>query len=773
MTKDRKALLLILSFIFFIFIRNIAFWSKEQTFVFGDTAIYALQLSAFSQNITSIFSPHAGFLLWNPNYLATGIPTLSIIDLGYLYPPNFFIAVLAKILGNPLLVFPFTSLLAFLHLGFGGYFIYKVLKEYWKLDEFSSLIGGLLWLFIGFNLEYAAATSVLFAASYLPVCFYLNQKYREGSKLKHFFLFYLLLSFSFLAGYPMPSIIIFLICIAYNILNKMGSNFKKELTRITRDHIKGFFLITLPIISPLYLTAVSNFSNSVRGGTLTLEGFLSNTSLVSNLVESLLPLNTPFNTTSIVNIIHIYISVVAITILLQAKDKIIILKDRKNLIILILGIIGTILALGKLTYIPTLIYLTTPLISFFRRLAIFSLLPGFSICILVPQFLKSAQTQKELSKSLIFGIKLIAILLISTQVARVLYHNERAPIDYNGLLVSLSIVFIIGILSILSLLLFTHHQRIARILLVFALLIEAGTLVSGKVGLNSKTNPKDVFAPNDLTRHVQKTIKPSERVDMSETQHNYSTDYLKIEQTAGYVSLASEYGVRINEALNYKGEDYNAKNLRDILGVKYVVRKGNDDNPALTKVVEIRQNPQKPNFYSYNYTTSSWEPDPLNTYYNIYENPTALPRLYLAANIMVTEEQNKYLLGNIGKLENPKTVIINEGDLEKHEIFEEGNVELLEYKRNYIKASVKSDSSTFLANSTGFYPGWSVKINGTKAKIVQTNWFMMGVYLPAGENTVEFVYTPREANIGLLYIAIAATYWFFSKVLRGKYGQTL
>ncbi|MBU1017218.1 YfhO family protein [Patescibacteria group bacterium] len=770
MSKNKKALLLILSFILLIFIKNIAFWSKEQTFIFGDTAIYALQLSAFSQNITSIFSPHSSFLLWNPNYLSTGMPTLAIIDLGYLYPPNFFIALLAKILGNPLLVFPFTSLLVFLHLGFGGYFIYKILKEHWKLDEFSSLIGGFLWLFIGFNLEYTAATSVLFAASYLPVCFYLNQKYRESNKLKHFFLFYLLLSFSFLAGYPMPSIIIFLICIVYNILNKVGPAFKKELTRITMEHIKGFFLITLPIISPLYLTVISNFSNSVRGSTLTLEGFLSNTSLASNLVESLLPLNTPFNATSAVNIIHIYISVVAIVILLQAKDKILILKDKRNLVILILGIAGTILALGKLTYMPTLIYLTTPLISLFRRLAIFSLLPGFSICILVPQLLKSAQTQKELSKSLIFGIKFIAILLISTQVARVLYHNGIAPIDYNGLLISLSLVFIIGILSILSLLLFTHHQKTARILLVFALLIEAGTLVSGKVGLNSKTNPKNVFAPNELTRYVQKIIKPSERAEMSETQHNYSTDYLKIEQTAGYVSLASEYGVRINEALNYKGEDYNTKNLRDILGVKYVVRKGDDDNSALTKVVEIKQNPLKPNFYSYNYKTSSWELDPIGTYYNIYENPTALPRLYLASDIIITTEQSKYLLGYMGNLENPKTVFIKDSDIEKHEISSEGVVEMLDYKRNYIKAAVKSDNPTFLANSTGYYSGWSVKVNGKKTEIIQTNWFMMGVYVPKGENIVEFTYTPHKANIGLLYITIAAIYWFFFKVLIDKHG---
>jgi len=92
MTKDKKTLLLISSFILLIFIRSIAFWSREQTFIFGDTAIYALYLTALSENLFTIFSPTQNFFLWNQNYLSIGMPTLSIIDLGYLYPPNIILA---------------------------------------------------------------------------------------------------------------------------------------------------------------------------------------------------------------------------------------------------------------------------------------------------------------------------------------------------------------------------------------------------------------------------------------------------------------------------------------------------------------------------------------------------------------------------------------------------------------------------------------------------------------------------------------------------------
>ncbi|MFH1566193.1 MAG: YfhO family protein [bacterium] len=759
MKKNQKALFLISLFILLIFIRNIAFWSKEQTFIFGDTAVYALYLTALSKNIFTIFSPAQNFFFWNQNYLSVGMPTLSIVDLGYLYPPNIIIAFIAKILGDSLLVFPLLTLLAFLHLGFGGYFIYKILKNHWKLDAFSSLIGGLLWVFIGFNVEYTTATSVLFSGSYLPICFYLNLKYKESRCLKYFFLFFLFLAFSFLVGYPMPAIIIFILCFAYNLINDERLDIKKRFLTVTLEQLKGFFLITLPIISPLYFTSMQNFFHSVRGTVLTLEGFMSHTTIISNLTESIIPLNTPFNNASATNIVHIYFSVVAIVIFLQAKDKAVTLKDKRNFTVLIFGIVGIVLSLGNLTYIPTLIYLTTPIISFFRRLNVFSLVPGFALCILIPQFVKNSFRQKKISSSLAFFIKILVVLLLITQTMRVLYNNGEAPLDYNALLQSISITAIVGIIAILAIISFRYYPKISKTLLVLALLVEAGTIISSRVYLNSKIAPTKLFAPNELTKYIQEITKPGERVDMLETQHNYSADYLGIEQTAGYVALASEYGVRINEAFTYEGEDYNAQNLRDIVGVKYIVRKKEDADPNLKKVAEIKQNAKTPNFYIFNYHTLSWGAEATDTSYFVYENTTYLPRLYLASSIIPTPEQSKYLLGYIGNLKDHKTVFMDQRDVKRNEISSEGDVEMLEYKRNYIKASVKSEGPTFLANSTGYYPGWSVKINGEKAKIIQTNWFMIGVYVPKGDNIVEFTYTPYGINWGLLYIFFVSIYW--------------
>ena len=578
---DKKIILIFLAFLCLIFIRNIAVWSKEQSFIFADTAIYALYLAAFSENITSIFSPQNNFLGWNPNYLATGIPTLSIIDLGYLYPPNFFLAAVAKILGNPLLVFPFTTISAFLHLAFGAFFIYKILNNHFKLKKYASIIGGILWIITGYNLEYLSATSVLFAGSYLPVCFYLNLKRKAENKDRYFFLSFVLLAFSFLAGYPMPSVIILLTVAVYNLLT--ASDIKNEFISVVKDNLLGFFLITLPLISPLYFSAIANFPQSVRGTVLTLEGFVSNPIRIFNLAESILPVNTPFNTTSSTNIVYFSLGTVALITILQAKQKREIFKDIRLLALLVLAVFGATFAAGGTTYFPTLVYLTTPIITFFRRLAVFSLISSFAVCLIVPHYIKNAMEQKGISEPLAFLIKIFAILVIAAQVFRIAYKGTDLFLNYPALIQSLSVIFITGTFTVCAFIAYAKNKKVGMTIFAIALLIDSGTQVASKIYLNSKTNPLAVFEPNELTNYLKENTKTGDRVDILSTQHNYSSDYLGLAQTAGYVALASEYGIRINELMPLSQSQYDSKNLRDILGVKYIVKKGDLEDSNLKK----------------------------------------------------------------------------------------------------------------------------------------------------------------------------------------------
>ena len=359
----------------------------------------------------------------------------------------------------------------------------------------------------------------------------------------------------------------------------------------------------------------------------------------------------------------------------------------------------------------------------------------------------------------IFWLKILAVLVIYSQVLNILYADakDKSPFNFTYLYQSLFLTTLITVVAYFALLYVKENYRIAQAVLVIALLIEAGTNVSSKVYLNSQVDPSRIFKPNTLITTLQKAVKPMERVDVLHTQHSYNTDFLNLEQTQGYLSLASRYGVEINEAFN--NPDYKKENLRSIVGVKYIVSKSKIDDQALKEVATIKQNGLDPEFFIFNYTSLAWEKEDLSATYAIYQNDNILPRVYLAKSISTANIQTKEILKFIEKFETPKTVILNLTDTQGKGISESGTVTIEEYSRNFLKAKVENEGDAFLANSTGYYPGWWASVNGKIVKPLQTNWFMMGIFLPPGSNTVEFFYIPYGLIASMVYLLISGIFW--------------
>lgn len=752
MSKNSKILLLISFFVFLVFLRNFAFWSDSQTFILGDTAVDSLFIVSLSQHLDKFFSLKETPLAWNPSFMAVGIPSLSNIDIGFLYPPHLLIAFLAKLWGNPLLVFPFYIISLFLHLIMGSFFVYKILEGFWRLDYLSSLLGALLWIFIGFNLEYLAASSVTLSASYFPACFYFVISFTQSKKRKDFFWLFGLLSLSFFVGYPMISLVILGVCFITSIFFERNLDFKIFLKTI-KIYILGVGLIVLPLNASLYFSSFLNLPYSTRAP-LSWDSFFHNSAEVSDLVESILPQNTPFNRRNVINQDLASFSFVGLLIFFQVKDKLKFLKDRKNLILLSIGFLSLIISLGKLTVLPTLAFFLLPAASFFKRLSVLPMVSGFVFCFFVAQSFWPALKNKKTTGILkLIGGGLLILFLIS-QLMTILFVNQE-NLNLSGLQQSLGLVLILAITTWLAFKIYSFWPKLAVSWLFFALLLEAGTLVATKVSLNSPISARQILGPNRLITRLQELVGPGERVDIHGSQNSYCTDLFDLEQTTGYASVGSQYGVFLSEALNQGGSQ--ADNLRDILGIKYLVRKAPIDNPGLKRIAPVFQPEGIPEFFAYNYELGQWEAEPAETEYFFYENPNALERVYLASDIK-EGDQTKEILAEIGDLKNPRVVFIDKDDLEK-KFLAEGEVELLDYKRNYLKVRTKTESVSFLANSTGYYPGWRVKINNQRANLIRTNWFMMGVYLPEGENLVEFYYLPYGILAGIIYLGSAGIFW--------------
>lgn len=748
-------LLIIILFIFLIFVKNLAFWSKSQTFIGGDTVIYSLYIASLAEKIThlsQIFSLKDSFFLWNPSYMI-GIPTLSVVDIGVLYPPNIIIALIAKLTGSLINVFPLYMISLLLHLAFGGFFIFKILRKHWNLDDFSSLAGALIWTFIGFNIEFIPASSIFLAGSYLPACVYFSFNLVRNKRSRDFFLLFLLLSLSFLVGYPMVSLLITIIVFVLTIFLPENSDKKTKINSL-KVLLIGLFLITIPIISPLYFSSFINFSYSYRT-TLSADGFVLYPAQFSDLIESVVPKNTPFNNLNNRFPNYLYLSLVGIILLLQTKNKKEILTERKNRLLLFIGILGLIFCLGKVTSIPTISYFFLPGINLFRRLSVFSIIPGFVFCLFSGLAFKSALEEKKHSKIVYLIIGGFIILGLFQLISIALSGQKEPIINFTAIQQTIGTPILILVFLFLAFSLFNFSPRMGIYLVIFTLLLEAGTVVSSKFFINSKQNFIKIFVSNILTKNLQNLVKPSERVELTGSQNSYNTDFLNLEQTAGYLSLASKYGVSITEA--FTNNLYNSKNLRDILGAKYLVRKIVPPEPSLEKIIVMTQNEREPDFFYFSFISLQWEPELNNTQFAIYINHSALKRVYLASEIKPFDQTEK-ILNEIEKLQDPKNVFIKNEDI-KGNVSKEGEAEILEYKRNYLKASVKAGGQTFLANSTAYYPGWKVKINGHKTNLIQTNWFMFGVFVPPGENIIEFYYVPYGINAGIIYIITSLAIW--------------
>ncbi len=72
-----------------------------------------------------------------------------------------------------------------------------------------------------------------------------------------------------------------------------------------------------------------------------------------------------------------------------------------------------------------------------------------------------------------------------------------------------------------------------------------------------------------------------------------------------------------------------------------------------------------------------------------------------------------------------------------------------------VRIKVRSQTTAFLVLNESDFPGWMAESDGVPLEIHQTNGFVRGVVVPAGEHTVEFTYRPKSVKIGATISAFA------------------
>lgn len=76
-------------------------------------------------------------------------------------------------------------------------------------------------------------------------------------------------------------------------------------------------------------------------------------------------------------------------------------------------------------------------------------------------------------------------------------------------------------------------------------------------------------------------------------------------------------------------------------------------------------------------------------------------------------------------------------------------------RADYQKLSVETNAPVWLVQMDTWYPGWQASVDGVLVPILRADYLFRGVFVPAGDHTIEFIYRPKSFMIGLIISGIA------------------
>ena len=111
----------------------------------------------------------------------------------------------------------------------------------------------------------------------------------------------------------------------------------------------------------------------------------------------------------------------------------------------------------------------------------------------------------------------------------------------------------------------------------------------------------------------------------------------------------------------------------------------------------------------------------------------------------------------VGKIDTKREAVMTDEYLPENFNFSSGEIVLEEYRPNYLRYKASAEGNALVVFSEIFTKqGWTVKIDGEKARPLRADYILRAVELPAGEHTIEWSY--RAPNWALVEgIALACS----------------
>jgi uncharacterized membrane protein YfhO len=128
--------------------------------------------------------------------------------------------------------------------------------------------------------------------------------------------------------------------------------------------------------------------------------------------------------------------------------------------------------------------------------------------------------------------------------------------------------------------------------------------------------------------------------------------------------------------------------------------------------------------------------------FEAYINEDAQGNAWFVENIHKVNSQNEAIL-SLDSLNLTKSVVSTNIKSQKFTIPNNSNINLVEFKSNYLKYTASNSENGYAVFSEIFYPkGWKVYVNGIETNFDNVNVALRGLYLNKGNNTIECYFTP-------------------------------
>lgn len=133
----------------------------------------------------------------------------------------------------------------------------------------------------------------------------------------------------------------------------------------------------------------------------------------------------------------------------------------------------------------------------------------------------------------------------------------------------------------------------------------------------------------------------------------------------------------------------------------------------------------------------------------VWENPTALPRVWLAGRVTFVEQETA-LQRICAEDFDPRQEVLLTGNGPAADPSVEGRVQLNQLGLNRLSLEVETTAPAYVVLAVSSDPGWKATLDGKATPILTAYGIYQAVWVPAGHHTVVFSYWPVSLTGGLM-----------------------